>query len=110
MYDQFSESPLSKGARSKFSQSKFSEDGSKAGSTSQHQKEPNVCPEATSSEPQESPLVLDEVTHKRELTLRQHAFFQLRLHIRKGTNLVAMDRCGLYTQYFSLSKKKKKNK
>jgi hypothetical protein len=37
---------------------------------------------------------LHEITRKRELALRQHAFFQLRLHIRRGANLVAMDRCG----------------
>lgn len=36
----------------------------------------------------------DEATRRRQLALRQHAFFQLRLHIRRGTNLVAMDRCG----------------
>lgn len=36
----------------------------------------------------------DETSRRRELALRQHAFFQLRLHIRRGANLVAMDRCG----------------
>lgn len=36
----------------------------------------------------------DEAARRRELALRQHAFFQLRLHIRRGANLVAMDRCG----------------
>ncbi|KAL6422907.1 hypothetical protein ACFW04_010433 [Cataglyphis niger] len=41
----------------------------------------------------------DEVTRKREQALRQHAFFQLRLHIRKGANLVAMDRCGASDPY-----------
>ncbi|XP_012229757.1 multiple C2 and transmembrane domain-containing protein isoform X7 [Linepithema humile] len=41
----------------------------------------------------------DETTRKRELALRQHAFFQLRLHIRRGANLVAMDRCGASDPY-----------
>ncbi|KYM95768.1 Multiple C2 and transmembrane domain-containing protein 1 [Cyphomyrmex costatus] len=36
---------------------------------------------------------------KREQALRQHAFFQLRLHIRRGANLVAMDRCGASDPY-----------
>ncbi|KZC04883.1 Multiple C2 and transmembrane domain-containing protein 1, partial [Dufourea novaeangliae] len=41
----------------------------------------------------------EEVSRRRELALRQHAFFQLRLHIRRGTNLVAMDRCGASDPY-----------
>lgn len=36
----------------------------------------------------------DEMVRRREQALRQHAFFQLRLHIRRGANLVAMDRGG----------------
>lgn len=39
---------------------------------------------------------LSEQTRRRELALRQHAFFQLRLHIKRGANLVAMDRCGKF--------------
>lgn len=42
----------------------------------------------------EPSMAVDESARRRELALRQHAFFQLRLHIRRGTNLVAMDRCG----------------
>lgn len=38
--------------------------------------------------------VTDEAARLRESALRQHAFFQLRLHLRRGANLVAMDRCG----------------
>lgn len=38
--------------------------------------------------------VQNEEARRRELALRQHAFFQLRLHLRRGANLVAMDRCG----------------
>ncbi|XP_036150852.1 multiple C2 and transmembrane domain-containing protein-like isoform X2 [Monomorium pharaonis] len=41
----------------------------------------------------------DEMTRKREQALRQHAFFQLRLHIRRGANLVAMDRGGASDPY-----------
>lgn len=41
-----------------------------------------------------SAILQDEAVRKRELVLRQYAFFQLRLHLRRGTNLVAMDRCG----------------
>lgn len=41
----------------------------------------------------------DESSRRRELALRQHAFFQLRLHIRRGANLVAMDRCGNLNSY-----------
>ena len=39
-------------------------------------------------------ILQDEHARRRELALRQHAFFQLRLHLRRGANLVAMDRCG----------------
>ncbi|XP_076385507.1 multiple C2 domain and transmembrane region protein isoform X4 [Megachile rotundata] len=41
----------------------------------------------------------EEAARRRELALRQHAFFQLRLHIRRGANLVAMDRCGASDPY-----------
>lgn len=43
---------------------------------------------------QDGDFLHDEAIRKREQALRQHAFFQLRLHIRRGANLVAMDRCG----------------
>lgn len=32
---------------------------------------------------------------KREATLRQHVFFQLRIHLVSGQNLLAMDKNGL---------------
>ncbi|XP_011632616.1 multiple C2 and transmembrane domain-containing protein isoform X5 [Pogonomyrmex barbatus] len=48
---------------------------------------------------QDGDFLQDEVTRKREQALRQHAFFQLRLHIRRGANLVAMDRCGASDPY-----------
>ncbi|XP_043290085.1 multiple C2 and transmembrane domain-containing protein isoform X4 [Venturia canescens] len=44
----------------------------------------------------------DEAARRRELALRQHAFFQLRLHIRRGANLVAMDRCGASDPYVKI--------
>ncbi|XP_043520900.1 multiple C2 and transmembrane domain-containing protein isoform X3 [Frieseomelitta varia] len=47
----------------------------------------------------DSAYLQEEVTRRRELALRQHAFFQLRLHIRRGANLVAMDRCGASDPY-----------
>ncbi|KMQ88670.1 multiple c2 and transmembrane domain-containing protein 1-like protein [Lasius niger] len=57
----------------------------------------------TSERPQGSQeageFLQDEITRKREIALRQHAFFQLRLHIRRGANLVAMDRGGASDPY-----------
>ncbi|KAK1125388.1 hypothetical protein K0M31_005757 [Melipona bicolor] len=47
----------------------------------------------------DSAYLQEEVARRRELALRQHAFFQLRLHIRRGANLVAMDRCGASDPY-----------
>lgn len=56
---------------------------------------------ATTGESAGASIVIhDEVERRRELALRQHAFFQLRLHIRRGANLVAMDRCGKNLFYF----------
>lgn len=47
-------------------------------------------------------VYIDELTRRRELALRQHAFFQLRLHIRRGANLVAMDRCGNFYNFIRI--------
>ncbi|XP_076545990.1 multiple C2 domain and transmembrane region protein isoform X3 [Osmia lignaria lignaria] len=47
----------------------------------------------------DSAFILEETARRRELALRQHAFFQLRLHIRRGASLVAMDRCGASDPY-----------
>ncbi|XP_057330177.1 multiple C2 and transmembrane domain-containing protein isoform X1 [Microplitis mediator] len=44
----------------------------------------------------------NELARRRELALRQHAFFQLRMHIRRGANLVAMDRCGASDPYVKI--------
>lgn len=39
-------------------------------------------------------LQTDEAQKKREIALRQHAFFQLRIHLLSGHDLVAMDKNG----------------
>ncbi|XP_050310849.1 multiple C2 and transmembrane domain-containing protein isoform X4 [Anthonomus grandis grandis] len=41
----------------------------------------------------------DEVTRRREAALRQHSFFQLRIYLRRGHGLVAMDKNGLSDPY-----------
>ncbi|XP_076267814.1 multiple C2 domain and transmembrane region protein isoform X5 [Rhynchophorus ferrugineus] len=41
----------------------------------------------------------DEVLRRREATLRQHSFFQLRIYLRRGHGLVAMDKNGLSDPY-----------
>lgn len=38
----------------------------------------------------------EEKKRRRESALRQHSFFQLRLHLRRGRNLVARDKTGLF--------------
>ncbi|KDR13374.1 hypothetical protein L798_12598 [Zootermopsis nevadensis] len=40
------------------------------------------------------PAVCDELSRKRESSLRQHSFFQLRVHLRRGVDLVAKDKGG----------------
>ncbi|XP_055687103.1 multiple C2 and transmembrane domain-containing protein isoform X2 [Lutzomyia longipalpis] len=44
-------------------------------------------------------LQTDEAQKKREISLRQHAFFQLRIHLISGHNLVAMDKNGTSDPY-----------
>ncbi|KAL1493655.1 hypothetical protein ABEB36_009354 [Hypothenemus hampei] len=41
----------------------------------------------------------DEITRRRENALRQHSFFQLRIFLRRGHGLVAMDKNGLSDPY-----------
>ncbi|XP_044263295.1 multiple C2 and transmembrane domain-containing protein isoform X2 [Tribolium madens] len=41
----------------------------------------------------------DEISRRREAVLRQHSFFQLRIHLRRGNGLVAMDKNGLSDPY-----------
>lgn len=41
----------------------------------------------------------DEVIKRREAALRQHSFFQLKVHLVSGHNLVAMDKSGTSDPY-----------
>ncbi|XP_011699944.1 PREDICTED: multiple C2 and transmembrane domain-containing protein 1 isoform X7 [Wasmannia auropunctata] len=97
------ESPLARGSREKTvtmqedSAGKCGEGFSK-GSVN-FQKEGQTGEEPRGSFSQDGDFLQDEMTRKREQALRQHAFFQLRLHIRRGANLVAMDRCGASDPY-----------
>lgn len=88
------ESPLARGGRERVVQEdnlgKCGEGFPKGSVTFLNQKEANE--DSVIQDGDE--FLQDEATRKREQALRQHAFFQLRLHIRRGTNLVAMDRCG----------------
>lgn len=92
------ESPLARGSREKTvivqedNAGKCSEGFSKGSVI--FQKEDHMSEEPRGSFSQDGDFLHDEMTRKREQALRQHAFFQLRLHIRRGANLVAMDRCG----------------
>ncbi|KOC63159.1 Multiple C2 and transmembrane domain-containing protein 1 [Habropoda laboriosa] len=98
------ESPLVRGGRQTVvtrpedSPGRCSEAHSKASLSFQPSKDSND--EARGSISQDDSVYLqEEVVRRRELALRQHAFFQLRLHIRRGANLVAMDRCGASDPY-----------
>uniref|UniRef100_V9IEV3 Multiple C2 and transmembrane domain-containing protein 1 n=1 Tax=Apis cerana TaxID=7461 RepID=V9IEV3_APICE len=98
------ESPLVCGGRQNVvtkaedSPGKYSEAHSKGSLSFQPSKDSNE--EARGSISQEdSAFLQEELARRRELALRQHAFFQLRLHIRRGMNLVAMDRCGASDPY-----------
>lgn len=110
------ESPLARGGREKGmtvqedSVGKYGEGFSKGSVNLQGPKESGEGPRSSNSQ-DGGEFLQDEVTRKRELALRQHAFFQLRLHIRKGANLVAMDRCGkredeIFNCFIILLKKK----
>lgn len=48
-----------------------------------------------------SPLIAqsDEVHRRREACLRQHSFFQLKVHLVSGHNLTAMDKSGTSDPY-----------
>ncbi|XP_011266485.1 multiple C2 and transmembrane domain-containing protein isoform X6 [Camponotus floridanus] len=100
------ESPLARGGREKIMTmqedniGKCGEGFSKGSVSFQSQKEGHTSEGPQSSISQDGGEFLqDEVMRKRELALRQHAFFQLRLHIRRGANLVAMDRGGASDPY-----------
>ncbi|XP_025152506.1 multiple C2 and transmembrane domain-containing protein isoform X4 [Harpegnathos saltator] len=100
-----SESPLARGGREKVtamqedSAGKCGEGFSKGSLSFQSQKEGSSDGPRGSVSQDGGEFLQDEVVRKRELALRQHAFFQLRLHIRRGANLVAMDRCGASDPY-----------
>ena len=105
------ESPLTRANRDKIgilqedSSGRCSDGSSKGSSSFQGQKDSSHVEEAQRNGNKDSDILLqDETTRRRELALRQHAFFQLRLHIRRGANLVAMDRCGTLPNYKILFK------
>ncbi|OAD52398.1 Multiple C2 and transmembrane domain-containing protein 1, partial [Eufriesea mexicana] len=77
---------------------KSSETHSKGSLSFQPSKDSNEDARGSISQ-DDSAFLQEELTRRRELALRQHAFFQLRLHIRRGANLVAMDRCGASDPY-----------
>ncbi|KAG7189850.1 hypothetical protein KM043_017503 [Ampulex compressa] len=99
------ESPLVRVGREKVvtrqedSPGKCGEGFSKGSLSFQGQREGHLNEEARGSLGQDGTFLQDEAARKRELALRQHAFFQLRLHIRRGANLLAMDRCGASDPY-----------
>lgn len=41
----------------------------------------------------------DDIQRRREAQLRQHSFFQLRIHLLSGHGLVAMDKSGTYGSF-----------
>ncbi|XP_076171082.1 multiple C2 domain and transmembrane region protein isoform X7 [Ptiloglossa arizonensis] len=98
------ESPLARGERQNVvmrpedSPGRCSEGLSKGSLSYQASKDLNE--EARGSINQDDNVFLqEEAARKRELALRQHAFFLLRLHLKRGENLVAMDRCGASDPY-----------
>ncbi|XP_015190814.1 PREDICTED: multiple C2 and transmembrane domain-containing protein 1 isoform X2 [Polistes dominula] len=104
------ESPLTRSGRDKIltmqedSPGKCSDASSKGSLNRQSFKDihTSVDARASSMSNQDGAYVQDEVSRRRELALRQHAFFQLRLHIRRGANLLAMDRCGASDPYVKI--------
>lgn len=99
-YFERAESPLVRSGREKVmamqedSTGKCGEGFSKGSLSFQSQKEGPSDGSRGSVSQDGGEYLQDEVVRRREMALRQHAFFQLRLHIRRGANLVAMDRCG----------------
>lgn len=101
------ESPLTRSGRDKIltmqedSPGKCSDASSKGSLNRQSFKDVHISEDPRGSN-QDGAYVQDEIIRRRELALRQHAFFQLRLHIRRGANLVAMDRCGASDPYVKI--------
>ncbi|VVC87851.1 unnamed protein product, partial [Leptidea sinapis] len=59
----------------------------------------SVTPAHSIRVPADLQLEPDEGQKHREQQLRQYAFFQLRIHLRRGQNLVAMDKNGTSDPY-----------
>lgn len=57
------------------------------------------APEITNSNAQLEFLQCDEAKKRREMVLRQHSFFQLRIQLVSGQNLMAMDKNGTSDPY-----------
>ncbi|XP_063222777.1 multiple C2 and transmembrane domain-containing protein isoform X3 [Bacillus rossius redtenbacheri] len=55
-----------------------------------------AAPDCASTEPC---VPVDEMSRHRESSLRQHSFFQLRVHLRRGLDLVARDKSGTSDPY-----------
>ncbi|KAH8307352.1 hypothetical protein KR044_010495, partial [Drosophila immigrans] len=58
-----------------------------------------MVPSSASAQQQLDALQADELRRKREAQLRQFVFFQLRVHLKSGCDLVAMDKNGLSDPY-----------
>ncbi|KAH8407509.1 hypothetical protein KR222_004566, partial [Zaprionus bogoriensis] len=58
-----------------------------------------AVPSSASAQQQLDALQADELRRKREAQLRQFVFFQLRVHLKSGCDLVAMDKNGLSDPY-----------
>lgn len=58
-----------------------------------------VCNADTNSQSMLDVLHKDELQRRRETSLRQHAFFQMRVHLISGRDLVAMDKNGTSDPY-----------
>ncbi|KAM8714168.1 hypothetical protein ACLKA7_014330 [Drosophila subpalustris] len=60
----------------------------------------SIVPSSASAQQQQlDALQADELRRKREAQLRQFVFFQLRVHLKSGCDLVAMDKNGLSDPY-----------
>ncbi|XP_046662457.1 LOW QUALITY PROTEIN: multiple C2 and transmembrane domain-containing protein-like [Homalodisca vitripennis] len=70
--------------------------------------EATVCNGAVHSDSNEEPMAdplhdacaeKDELTRQKESQLRQHSFFQLRVHLKRGKDLIARDKSGTSDPY-----------
>lgn len=79
------DSPLVRGRNERLNKSQLSIDGS--------------LPGASTTTAQLEFLHCDDAKKRHEIALRQHTFFQLRIHLISGQNLVAMDKNGTSDPY-----------